>query len=155
MRSKPFLALLGICAVIAGFAGNAAAQRPTTPPIMPGNSGTHRKPWDGLRGRMGGMMHGAGQIVGNKNTKVYHLAGDKGNMPAEKNRVYFRSEREAMAAGYRAARQSHGPKTGNMGRPGGPHRMGGMGSMHPMPGGTRPMPGMRPMPGGTHNPLPK
>ena len=40
MRSKPFVALLGLCAVIAAFAGNAAAQRTTTPPIMPGTPGT-------------------------------------------------------------------------------------------------------------------
>ena len=56
-----------------------------------------------MRGRMGGQMSGMGSIIGNKNTKVYHLAGDKGNMPAEKNRVYFRTEREATAAGYHLA----------------------------------------------------
>src|SRR5256885_9198074 len=49
-------------------------------------------------GRMNGhAMPGSGQIIGNKSTKVYHLPGDKGHLPAEKNRVYFRTERDAMA----------------------------------------------------------
>ncbi len=56
---------------------------------------------------MGGMM-GSGSIVGNKNTHVYHMAGDRGAMPAEQNRVYFRSEREAEAAGFRRAGTSSG-----------------------------------------------
>jgi methylphosphotriester-DNA--protein-cysteine methyltransferase len=55
-----------------------------------------------MGGRMG-VRPGIGSIIGNKNTKVYHLAGDKGNMPAEKNRAYFRTEREAIAAGYHRA----------------------------------------------------
>lgn len=45
----------------------------------------------------------AGQIIGNKNSKVYHLPGATGNLPAEKNRVYFKTEVEAKAAGFRAA----------------------------------------------------
>lgn len=47
---------------------------------------------------------GSGKIIGNKNTKVYHLAGDKGMMPAEKNRVYFKTEAQAKAAGYHVAK---------------------------------------------------
>src|SRR5438105_4307971 len=90
MRWKP-------CSVLLGVALTSGAQQP--PPMPPG---THPAP------RMGGMnghaMPGSGQIIGNKSTKVYHLPGDKGHLPAEKNRVYFRTERDAMAAGYHAAR---------------------------------------------------
>ena len=60
----------------------------------------------GYRPMGGGMM--GGSIVGNKNTHVYHMAGDRGAMPAEQNRVYFRSEREAEAAGFRRAGDSSG-----------------------------------------------
>jgi len=45
----------------------------------------------------------AGNIIGDKNTKVYHLPGDRGTLPMEKNRVYFRTEAEAVAAGFRHA----------------------------------------------------
>ena len=44
---------------------------------------------------------GEGQIIGNKNSKVYH-APDCGSLPNEENRVYFASAAEAEAAGYRA-----------------------------------------------------
>ena len=50
-----------------------------------------------------------GAIIGNKATKVYHMPGDR-RLPMEKNRVYFRSELEAKAAGYRPAKVSHGKK---------------------------------------------
>jgi hypothetical protein len=35
---------------------------------------------------------------------VYHLPGERGRLPAAKNRVYFRSEAEAREAGYHPAR---------------------------------------------------
>jgi hypothetical protein len=41
-----------------------------------------------------------GQIIGNKRTMAYHLPGDTGQLPAEKNRVYFATEAEAVKAGY-------------------------------------------------------
>lgn len=45
-----------------------------------------------------------GQVVGNKNSKKYHLPGCPGyNQTAEKNRVYFRTAQEAEAAGYTKA----------------------------------------------------
>jgi len=44
-----------------------------------------------------------GQIVGNKRTHVFHMPGDRGNMPDMKNRVYFRTAAQAIAAGYHAA----------------------------------------------------
>lgn len=39
------------------------------------------------------------KITGNKKSKKYHT-GDCGNLPDEKNRVYFSSEKEAESAGY-------------------------------------------------------
>lgn len=63
-------------------------------PVMPGHSGSS-------------MM--SGNIIGNKKTHVFHLPGDKGQLPAPQNRVYFRTESQAMAAGYReAGGSSHG-----------------------------------------------
>lgn len=44
-----------------------------------------------------------GKIIGNKNSKVYHMPGDKGNMPADKNTIYFKTESAAIAAGYHKA----------------------------------------------------
>ena len=98
MRSNKFLALLGAATMLASFGGFAGAQ------------GHMQSTMQG-HPRMGGMMARppmSGSIIGNKNTKVYHLAGDKGNMPAEKNRVYFRSERDAMRAGYHLAKTGRG-----------------------------------------------
>jgi hypothetical protein len=48
---------------------------------------------------------GSGQIIGNKNTKVYHMPGDN-NLPDEKNRVYFKSAADAEAAGYHASKSA-------------------------------------------------
>lgn len=45
----------------------------------------------------------SGLIIGNKNSHVYHMPGDKGALPAPKNRVYFRTEAQAVAAGYHRA----------------------------------------------------
>ena len=74
----------------------------------PGHTMGGRPNYRPMGGRpMGGGMMG-GSIVGNKNTHVYHMAGDRGAMPAEQNRVYFRSEREAEAAGFRRAGDSSG-----------------------------------------------
>ncbi len=99
MRSKVTLAVLGAAALLASFVGGAGAQT-QTPPIAPP---LHGRPRMGdMQGRMG-QMPGIGAIVGNRKTKVYHLAGDRGNMPVAKNRVFFRSEREAIAAGYHRA----------------------------------------------------
>jgi len=43
----------------------------------------------------------AGQIIGNKRSHVYHLPGEGGSLPAERNRVRFHTEAEAQSAGYR------------------------------------------------------
>lgn len=51
----------------------------------------------------GGTSRMSGNVVGNKNTHVFHLPGDKGQLPEPKNRVYFRTAAEARAAGYHEA----------------------------------------------------
>lgn len=47
-----------------------------------------------------------GQIIGNRHSKVYHLPGQEtyGSV-AERNRVYFDTEDEAVQAGYRRAKR--------------------------------------------------
>jgi deoxyribonuclease-1 len=47
----------------------------------------------------------AGEIIGNKNSKIYHRSDCPGyNGVSEKNQVRFKSVAEAEAAGYRAAK---------------------------------------------------
>ena len=102
MRLKNF-ALLSLASALLGVTVMSVAQR--TPVPSPGTQQTSSM------GRHGMFGHrtGTGQIVGNKNTKVYHLPGDKGSMPADKNRVYFRTEQAAIAAGFHAAGSSKTP----------------------------------------------
>jgi methylphosphotriester-DNA--protein-cysteine methyltransferase len=57
---------------------------------------------------MGSHSMVGGSIIGNKNTHVYHMAGDKGALPAPQNRVYFSSVAAAQAAGYHAAGAGRG-----------------------------------------------
>lgn len=45
-----------------------------------------------------------GPVIGNSRTYTYHLPGCSG-LPAPANRVYFRSEREALMAGYHPCRK--------------------------------------------------
>lgn len=45
-----------------------------------------------------------GRFIGNRSTRVYH-DGDDGHLPAEEHRVYFETEEEAEALGYRPAGQ--------------------------------------------------
>lgn len=73
---------------------------------------------------MAGM--GMGRIIGNKNSKVYHLPGDTGSMPAAKNTVYFNSEAAARAAGYHLAGGGHGSSHMQPGRGNGHMMHGGM-----------------------------
>lgn len=40
-------------------------------------------------------------IIGNKNTKIYHISGQTGYHMSANNAVYFNTESEAQAAGYR------------------------------------------------------
>jgi endonuclease YncB( thermonuclease family) len=47
----------------------------------------------------------AGRVIGNRNSNVYHVPGCRSyNDVAERNRVYFATEAEAQAAGFRKAR---------------------------------------------------
>lgn len=80
---------------------------------MPMHSGT----MGGARsyGTMGTHSMMGGSIIGNKNTHVFHMAGDRGALPAPQNRVYFSSVAAAQAAGYHAAGGSRGMTT--TGRP--------------------------------------
>lgn len=47
----------------------------------------------------------AGRIIGNRNSRIYHLPGCRSyDAVAERNRVYFETAADAEAAGYRKAR---------------------------------------------------
>ena len=51
----------------------------------------------------------SGQVIGNKNSKIYHLPGCPGyNTVSEKNQVKFNSAAEAEAAGYTLAKNCKG-----------------------------------------------
>ena len=84
-------------------------HRPVPGQINPGRPLPGR-PMPGRPGYrpIGGSTIGIGSIVGNRNTRVYHMPGDRGALPAPQNRVYFRNEHAAMAAGFRRAGGSHG-----------------------------------------------
>jgi hypothetical protein len=84
----------------------------------------HKSSMGAMGGGMMGGMH-TGSIIGNKNTKVYHMPGDK-NLPDEKNRVYFSSASAAEAAGYHAAGSKGGSSMGSGSAMGGSAMGGGM-----------------------------
>ncbi|HEV8190654.1 MAG TPA: hypothetical protein VGP82_04100, partial [Ktedonobacterales bacterium] len=44
------------------------------------------------------------RFVGNIHTMIYHDIDDEAHLPSEENRIYFRTEEEAHAAGFRRAR---------------------------------------------------
>lgn len=99
MKIRYLIAIVGAACL---FGGSALAQTPPPPKhhgLLGGMMGRHQHPM------MGHPIMG-GRIIGNKRTHVYHLAGDK-NLPAPQNRVYFRTEAEAMRAGYRRAGSVH------------------------------------------------
>ncbi len=81
---------------------------PTSPTAAATGATTARHPM------MGGMTALSGSIIGNKNSLVYHMATDH-NLPAPKNRVYFKTIAQAEAAGYHAAgtptKTTHAPAT--------------------------------------------
>jgi hypothetical protein len=71
---------------------------------MPGHSITGHPAITGRHSMMqGGTSAMTGQFIGNKNSHVFHMPGDKGALPAPQNRVYFASAAAAQAAGYHAA----------------------------------------------------
>lgn len=110
-------------AALTVLGGSAPAQTPPPPPPHHGLFGKlfHPRPKPvqpatGSFGQPGGMMGHPGMagmtpmrggVVGNKNSHVYHLPGDRGALPAAQNRVYFRSAAAAEAAGYHRAGGAH------------------------------------------------
>ncbi|KRK81205.1 sunset domain-containing protein [Companilactobacillus nodensis] len=46
----------------------------------------------------------SGQIVGNKNSHIYHVPGQRGYNMNSSNAVYFQNEQDALNAGYRKAK---------------------------------------------------
>ena len=46
-----------------------------------------------------------GKIVGNRNSHIYHVPGQAGYRMNSANAIYFNSEAEAQAAGYRKAKR--------------------------------------------------
>ncbi|WP_125565828.1 DNA-entry nuclease [Companilactobacillus insicii] len=46
----------------------------------------------------------SGQIVGNKNSHIYHVPGQRGYNMNSSNAVYFQTEQDAINAGYRKAK---------------------------------------------------
>ena len=101
-----FTRVSAIVAALATLSATAGAQTPPT--AAPAHHGLlggllhHPRTTTG-QGQPGGMAPVTGGIVGNKKSHVYHLPGDRGALPAAQNRVYFRSEAEAQAAGFHRA----------------------------------------------------
>ena len=145
-RTLKISAALTALAILGGPA--AFAQMPPPPPAPPAHHGFlhnlfHRpRPGQTMPGRpmpghmmSGHMMPGStmmsGNVIGNKNSHVYHLPGDKGALPATQNRVYFRSAAAAEAAGYHraggGAASHHSMRPAMHGSP----RTGTPGLMHP------------------------
>lgn len=127
-------------AALTVLGASALAQTPPPPPVHHGifSKLFHPKPKPGQpatgsfgrpRGVMpghSGMMPMHGGVIANKNSRVYHLPGDKGALPAPQNRVYFPTAAAAEAAGYHRA----GGARSTTSRP----KMQGS-PMHGMPGG--------------------
>lgn len=80
-------------------------KKQPAPMAHPGMTGTMGRPMAPMHGGMTGYH--VGSIIGNKNTHVYHLPGDTSSLPAPKNRVYFTTELQAMAAGYHKSGMTH------------------------------------------------
>lgn len=79
-------------------------QRPTTPPdtaATPKTAATAVAENDRLIG-LGTALADEAQFVGNIKTLIFHPK-DSEHLPSEENRIYFRDEKEAEEAGYRAA----------------------------------------------------
>ena len=103
--------LLAIMATLCLLGGSALAQTP--PPKHHGMLGMFGRHQHGKTGQHQPSAMG-GSIIGNKNTHVYHMPGDK-NLPDPKNRVYFHTEAEAQKAGYHRSGSGHGAPQGTKG----------------------------------------
>lgn len=70
------------------------------------NSGSEEHHYHHANNSYGNMNTAkTGRIVGNRNSKIYHLPGQAGYRMSSKNAVYFDSEAQAQAAGYRKAKR--------------------------------------------------
>ncbi|MGO8670764.1 MAG: Ada metal-binding domain-containing protein [Capsulimonadaceae bacterium] len=99
-----FAAAVSAAALIAGA---AVAQSPNTGAPGAANHGRlgilyHRHTDPPQAGNHASVFDG--QIIGNKHTHVYHMPGDKTRLPEPQNRVYFRTEAQAIDAGFRRAK---------------------------------------------------
>ena len=85
-------------------------MHPGMTPNHYGNMPMHSGTMGGARSysTMGTHSMMGGSIIGNKNTHVFHMAGDRSALPAPQNRVYFSSVAAAQAAGYHAAGMGRG-----------------------------------------------
>ena len=91
--NKPILLLLAAGLTLAALP--VLAQAPTPPSTPPAHHA--------MRPKASNATVPVGEVIGNKKTHVFHVAGDHGSLPAPKNRVVFHSTAEAKAAGYHAA----------------------------------------------------
>lgn len=66
---------------------------------------THHSSSGNIAGRGDMDTADSGKIVGNKNTKIYHVPGQAGYRMNSANAVYFNSEQDAINAGYRKAKR--------------------------------------------------
>lgn len=123
MRSRRTVFGLTFVLLAVGIATSGIAQTPAAPAKKPGLMSRIKQKFQ--KKKPGEAASHAGQIIGNKNTKVYHMPGKGGSLPAEKNRVYFKTEAEAKAAGYHAA-GSGGGKKAAAGKMTGAAKRGGM-----------------------------
>ncbi len=97
-------------------------MHPGMTPNHYGNMPMHSGTMGGARsyGTMGTHSMMGGSIIGNRNSHVFHMAGDHSALPAPQNRVYFSSAAAAQAAGYHAAGMGRGMTGGRrMSMPGG------------------------------------
>ena len=104
MKSKIVPLLMAALGLIV-FAAAVQAQNP--PPGAPQPAPRMHRGRQ-IRQNVGTTVPFPGAIIADKHTKVYHLPGDKGQLPMEKNRVCFRTEAEAQAAGFHHMRAGHG-----------------------------------------------
>ena len=88
------LALILTAGLALTAAAHTLAQAPPPPPAP-----MHRA----MPAKTGNASVPLGQVIGNKRTHIFHVAGDHGSLPAPQNRVVFHSTAEAKAAGYHAA----------------------------------------------------
>ncbi|GAF41744.1 hypothetical protein FC83_GL001430 [Agrilactobacillus composti DSM 18527 = JCM 14202] len=83
----------------------AAAQAPQNGPTQPDQQAqqTAAAATPNTASQKGNMTTATGQIIGNANSKIYHVPGQAGYRMNSANAVIFNSEQDAQNAGYRKA----------------------------------------------------